>query len=166
MSQNKALIEQHYKENFDVLVKKVSYRTGNKQDAEDVVQNAFEKALRYQESFDPGKQEVGAWINTIVVRCAYDMRVSNKLQGMTVEVNEKNGGLVADNSLVDIESKQLIGEIQQTKGNKRDILYRKYMMNLSNKDIAEVLGLSVDGVKQCVKRFKQSMRDKYGYNVT
>jgi len=69
---NLELIESYYKENFDKLVIRCRGKVGVDY-AEDVVQEAFYRALRYQRSFNPERHEVGAWIARIMGNCVNNM---------------------------------------------------------------------------------------------
>lgn len=46
----------------------VAYRIGDGPDAEDITSETFERALRYQKSFDPQKGEPLAWLIGIARR--------------------------------------------------------------------------------------------------
>ena len=50
----------------------VAYRIGDGPDAEDVTNDAFERALRYRGSFDARKGEPAGWIVGIARRCVDD----------------------------------------------------------------------------------------------
>jgi RNA polymerase sigma factor (sigma-70 family) len=47
----------------------VAYRIGSGADAEDVTSDVFERALRYETSYDPSKGEFVAWLIGIARRC-------------------------------------------------------------------------------------------------
>jgi RNA polymerase sigma-70 factor, ECF subfamily len=47
----------------------VAYRIGSGADAEDVTSDVFERALRYESSYDPAKGEFVAWLLGIARRC-------------------------------------------------------------------------------------------------
>lgn len=58
------IITQHYKDNYRRLIKRMTFRAGTEWDAEDVVQEAYARALRYQDSFDGTNFD--RWFNTIL----------------------------------------------------------------------------------------------------
>jgi len=55
-----------FAEEYDTLVKRANFRVRHPDDAEDIVMDAFRKAVEYWKSFDPEKRELGAWFNTIL----------------------------------------------------------------------------------------------------
>ena len=56
-------IQTFYAVNFDKLVKRINSRCGNYHDAEDIVQTAFERALKYVESCDT---DLERWFSVIL----------------------------------------------------------------------------------------------------
>src|SRR5512134_4111331 len=64
----RALVERHSRAAF-----RLAWRmTGNEQDAEDVVQEAFLRAYRRLEQFEM-KSQFGSWLHRIAANCAYDL---------------------------------------------------------------------------------------------
>jgi RNA polymerase sigma-70 factor (ECF subfamily) len=62
------LVERHSRPVF-----RLAWRmTGNEQDAEDVVQEAFLRAYRRLEQFEM-KSQFGSWLHRIAANCAYDL---------------------------------------------------------------------------------------------
>jgi len=57
-------LQKFYAENFDNLVKKMSNRCGNYHDAEDIVQTAFERAVKYADSCSG--ELVDRWFSVIL----------------------------------------------------------------------------------------------------
>lgn len=57
-------IEEHYRLNFQKLVKKMRFRTGSEQAGEDVVQTAYERALMYCQNCEPHR--FGQWFSKIL----------------------------------------------------------------------------------------------------
>lgn len=73
------VINNYYKENYDLLVKRIAKRVGNSEDAEDVVQEAFARALQYYASFKPEKS-FEKWFSVILSNC-YKKLVSERYGG-------------------------------------------------------------------------------------
>ena len=158
---NCAMLTEFYNKERDLLVKRTRGRVTGVMDAEDCVHDAFVKALSALEQYD-GKREIGAWFNTILNRCVSDWHRKNRLQGMTVEVDERNGGLQDCNAMNCVVGKDVINYINCMKGRKRDIAYRRYMLNLRVKDIADIMGITTHGVSIALARFRQGIKDKLG----
>ena len=69
---NVEAIELYYRQEYDKLVIRVRGKVGVDW-AEDVVQEAFYRALRYERSFDPARHEMGAWLSRILGNCVNAM---------------------------------------------------------------------------------------------
>lgn len=81
-------IEQFYLANHDLYVKRLSRKAGSVQNAEDIVQEAFLRALFYADSYAAREdQDMEKWFNSILRRALVDfMRVETK-QGMTSQTD-------------------------------------------------------------------------------
>ena len=62
------IIEEFYKENFDKLVVQLSRRAGSLENAEDIVQEAFLRALTYKDAYNPKLNQFSTWFNGILRR--------------------------------------------------------------------------------------------------
>ena len=82
-------LENFYRANRDMLVKRVSRSAGGDYNAEDVVQEAFFLAVKYWEGFDPERRELGAWFNTILNNACKRFKRDERLLGMAVEFDEE-----------------------------------------------------------------------------
>lgn len=72
MESREELITQHYIENKDKMVERFRKLAGAN-DAEDIIQEAFYRALRYKESFNPERHSVGRWVGRIAINCYYNI---------------------------------------------------------------------------------------------
>jgi DNA-directed RNA polymerase specialized sigma24 family protein len=57
----------------------LAYRVGHGPDAEDITSDAFERALRYRDSFDARRGDPAAWLIGIARRCIADAAVVRPL---------------------------------------------------------------------------------------
>jgi len=85
---NLSIIEEFYENNFDMLVKKTSRRAGSIQNAEDVVQNAFERALVYFHSYDPSRP-FDTWFSSILMGCLADFKKDERRAGTVTYSGEE-----------------------------------------------------------------------------
>lgn len=77
---NHDAIEKHYREYYSRLVKKYTRAAGTVWDAEDVVQTAFERAIRYH---SPDVEFIITWFDNIVRTCLIDFL--NESRGIVLE---------------------------------------------------------------------------------
>ena len=66
-----ALIEAHYRINYKYLVNRCRGPSRGKHNGEDVVQEAYLRALKYWKAFKY-EQDLNSWINGILKRCLID----------------------------------------------------------------------------------------------
>jgi RNA polymerase sigma factor (sigma-70 family) len=132
--------------------------TGNKQDAEDVLQDAFLQAylnidkLRSVDSF-------GAWIKKIVVNQSIKFLKSRVLfvdiETAYEECDETGGDEIAEFSL-----KQINKEIRELPDGCR-IVFNLYLLeNYSHKEIGELLGISESTSKSQYQRARMLLQKK------
>lgn len=153
-------LEQFYRNNFDRFVKRMKNRAGTIQAAEDVVQEAFYRALKYQDSFDP-TQPLENWFNRIL---------NNSLK----EYKNKEKGHIADSFDEDevdgtdcrMMSQQLWdtvrSEINQYDGEHYEILSLYFEHQYKPRDICNVVDMKYKTVEQILQRFKRMIKEEYG----
>ena len=155
-------IEQHHRESFDRLVIVYSHRAGGKWAAEDVVQEAFSRALKYRNSFDETKQEFGGWFNGILNNSLREYKHKERLLGMSVEYTEEMDELTPllewEDNLISAVKKDIDGKSEQVRQALWLYLFRRY----KPREIAQVVEMSNTHIRTTVKEFKQEMRAKYG----
>ena len=61
-------IETFYRNQYGQLVKRMTWVTGSSHDAEDIVHDAFERAMKYYDSFEQGK-DFERWFSIILSNC-------------------------------------------------------------------------------------------------
>src|SRR6267143_6010734 len=155
--------------------------TGNKQDAEEVVQDAFWTAVRKIETFR-GESAFGSWLYRIVANAAYQKLRGRQSRGRELSLDEvlpsfdahgRHVGPMADWSVrVDDPSVQtelrvaLTSAIDELPPVARTVLVLRDVGGLSNLEIAEALGLSVPIVKARVHRARLFVRKQLGEALT
>lgn len=151
-------IEQFYKDNYDMLVKRFNRRAGGIENAEDVVQEGFARALQYKNSFNPERQEIGAWFNSIINNTLVRHQKEQMLKGMSVPYDEHEHEEVYD---CDSEKKLLISNIldrMYVKGSgKKNILYLYFVQGYKMAEITRVVDDKYTTVQSIINRFKSEM---------
>jgi len=155
--------------------------TGNKQDAEEVVQDAFWTAVRKIETFR-GESAFGSWLYRIVANAAYQKLRGRQSRDRDLPLDEalpafdargRHVGPIADwSARVDDHSVQtelrvaLTSAIDELPPVARTVLVLRDVEGLSNLEIAEALGLSVPIVKSRVHRARLFLRKQLGDAMT
>jgi RNA polymerase sigma-70 factor (ECF subfamily) len=155
--------------------------TGNGQDAEEVVQDAFWTVVRKIDTFR-GESAFGSWLYRIVANAAYQKLRGRQSRGRDLSSDEvlpsfdaqgRHVGPTADwSARVDDPSVQtelrmaLTSAIDELPPVARTVLVLRDVEGLSNLEIAEALGLSVPIVKTRVHRARLFLRKQLGNIMT
>lgn len=153
------VIEQHYRDNYRKLVKRMTFRSGTEWDAEDVVQRAYMYAISYIKSFDG--RHFSAWFNTILNNALRDHKNSEKgFTATSFEEDEHDGTPCthyADRIVAEVE------EIIQTKSLAQiEVLTLYFKQGYTAKDISRITDNSYSASRQMILRFRNELKELYG----
>jgi RNA polymerase sigma-70 factor (ECF subfamily) len=153
---------------FDLLVRRymrsafaVAYRVvGHREDAEDVVQEAFLAALANIASFDTSRR-FGPWLHRIVVTRGLNYRKSRTRR--SVEPLEESGAMSdAPGPAIDAERAGLRSVVAEALGRlperQRMVVQLFELDGFSGAEIAEMLGLSPGTVRWYLHEARQALR--------
>jgi RNA polymerase sigma-70 factor (ECF subfamily) len=113
-------------------------------EAEDLTADVFVRAFRYWDSYLCDKGSRGAWIGGIARNM---LRTYFRKKAKSPQITELNEFMHAD---VDIEGdffleeeiKRVLTLLDKLPERQRDIVTMKYLLRITNRDIAKVLGIS------------------------
>jgi RNA polymerase sigma factor (sigma-70 family) len=125
----------------------VAFRIGDGAEAEDVTSETFERALRYRDSYDPGRGEPVAWLIGIARRCIEGARLRPE---PTAAVHEAADPLDLEGSTV--ERVTLQHAIERLDERDRELIALRYGSDLSARQIAELLELRTNSVEVALHR--------------
>lgn len=159
-------IEQFYKDYYDLYVRRNSRRAGGIENAEDIVQEAFCRALKYADSFEIREDKhMETWFNTIVRRSLYDFKRIELKQGMTAATDSGESEAIEISGVDQMMADEIVEAIEGKKNlDHRNVLFLAFLRNYPPRDIVEVLDLNIRNVNTIVDRFKSEMGEKYGYD--
>ena len=154
--------EQAYDDNLARVYGFFAYRVGSRDDAEDLTQQTFERALRAWDRFDSRRTAVGTWLLAIArnlltdhYRAAVPESVSVPLQDVPPgELPAYNG---AGPSLgLEPELAEALDGLEQRD---REILALRYGADLTGPEIVELTGLTLANVQQIISRSLRKLRE-------
>jgi len=141
------------------------YLTRNVHDAEDVVQDACLRALKYFESFR-GEEETSAraWLLTIVRNTAYSAGRGQRGQDATEFDETQHSGAVADEhpeaALLRADARESIGRaLERLAPEFREVIVLRELEGLSYKEISDVTGVPVGTVMSRLSRARARLQE-------
>ncbi|MBV9081868.1 MAG: sigma-70 family RNA polymerase sigma factor [Acidobacteriaceae bacterium] len=138
--------------------------TRNQHDAEDIVQEAFLRALRSFDSFVPGR-DGRAWLLAIVRNCFRSWLKRNRSNAATLPLNDESPAVVGtwsdpEAELIKTANSQVIGKaLEELPLEYREILILRELEDLSYKEIAQIIEKPLGTV---MSRLSRARRELYG----
>ncbi|GFZ32989.1 DNA-directed RNA polymerase sigma-70 factor [Clostridium zeae] len=152
------------------LIHKYLIKLGCSQDnAEDIVQDTFYKALKYIDGIQADK--MSSWLFKVAINKYYDLcRKNNRHIHMSIDEDIFKESLsdskLVEDFILDLEQKEEILKVLNSISDiHKNLLVFKYEMGLSYKEISELLDINENTVKTYLSRareqFKKVWRDRY-----
>jgi RNA polymerase sigma-70 factor (ECF subfamily) len=135
----------------------------NPQDADDVVQEAYLRALKFRESYLGG--DARAWLLKIVRNASYSLMEKRRGGESSEEFNETVHGEpekrpTAEATLIkDSEARIVRAALEKLPAAYREVIVLREFEGLSYKEIAEVAGMPVGTVMSSLARARSQLRD-------
>jgi RNA polymerase sigma factor (sigma-70 family) len=136
----------------------VAYRIGDGADAEDVTSEAFERALRYRDSYDPRRGDAAAWLIGIARRCIQDFRLRR------VESPTEPPELAVEDDLeaATVRRLTLVRALARLGPSERELLALRFGADLTARQIGELLELQTNAVEVALHRALARLRETLG----
>lgn len=150
-----AIIEDHYRDNFDSLVKKITGSAKSRHNAEDIIQEAYCRACQYWKSFK-GDLEFNNWFTSILNNSTRDFMRNESMQGMVMD--EWSGEIVDPVAFQRIELSEMLDLIQRQPARVSRILEYYLLDEMSVKEISQVVPESPSNIRKIVQRFREEAR--------
>lgn len=155
-------IETCFREHWDEFVKKIARRCVNHADAEDVVSEAFKRAITYRQSYNPEKQAIHVWIFSIVLNAYHDYISDLFKLGMAVPATDAYIGPYETDFEGIATYEQLVQEINNlADGLTKDCLGMYVVLGMTPREIALVAPVNSKFVRNAVYRFKECIQEKF-----
>jgi RNA polymerase sigma-70 factor, ECF subfamily len=140
--------------------------TGNRQDADDLVQGACEKALKNAAQFTPGTR-MDSWMYRIVQTLWLDDRRRRAVRGPAIDPDDvvlsdegRAAALPGDRMML-AQARAAMADLPQ---GQREVLALVALEGLSYRETAEVLGLPIGTVMSRLSRAREALLPKLGYS--
>ncbi len=139
---------------LDRVYSYVAYRIGPGPDAEDVVGDTLERALRYRSSYDPRRGEPVTWLIGIARRCIADAAARSLVP--VPEVDDVASPFRLDELTLDrIELRRAVAALEERD---RELVGLRFGADLSAKQIGALLDMSPGAVGVAIHRALARLR--------
>lgn len=165
MKERNQVIGDYYTKSRSSLIKKVSGRAATPENAEDIVHNAFVKALQYWGSYDPKVKGLDEWFGCILNNSLKDFMRDERNYGMSMEFDEEEIEGIEMSSLSDDIKQKIKKEIGFASLKNQKVLSLYYVQGHSVAEITQITDLKPKHVKLIAQRFRDHMQERYKAKV-
>lgn len=137
----------------------MTFRAGTEWDAEDVVQEAYARALKYYASFNG--EDFNRWFSTIINNTLREYK--NIEKGVAADSFEEEE---SEGTPCSYYSDRLMDEVYELIDTKSviqiEVLTLHFKQGYSPKDISYITDVSYSAARQITLRFRNELKDLYG----
>jgi RNA polymerase sigma factor (sigma-70 family) len=138
------------------------YRLGSRQEAEDLTQLTFERALRAWDRFDERRATARTWLLAIAHNLLVDhYRGDRSARQDPIPEGEARGAALAQTDSPEQSlgpSPELEAALSRLRDRERELIALRFGGELSGREIAELTGLSLANVQQILSRTLRKLR--------
>lgn len=154
------VIEAHYKENYRKLCLIYRFRCNDETACEDVVQEAYYRAIKYFDNYDNTK-DFNAWFYRIIGNAFNDWR--NEERGVIKEeFEEQHEEGIPCSFYKERVVKEINSRIDEMKDNQKEVLSLYFRKGYGPTDIAAITPNTRHAVMMMITRFKKELKELYG----
>ena len=155
-----------YERYIERIFNYVYYRTGNMHDAEDLTARVFQRAMNHIKNYTDRGVPFSAWLyriaHNLVANWHRDRSRKQEIPIDDVPVLPSKGDHPEKNLVRSQEQDQLLRMIRRLPGDRQNLLILKFVENLSNAEIGQIMGRSEGAVKSLYHRTLLALRDQIG----
>jgi len=155
--------ERLYAQHAQALFGYLSYRTGDRALAEDLLADTFERALRARRRFDPRRASEKTWLYAIALNCLRDHRRKQATEGRALE--RMASGLPAGSSgeMQEVADRDLVDRgLAALSDEEREAIALRFGADLTVPEIAKLTGERLTTVEGRVYRALRKLRESIG----
>jgi RNA polymerase sigma-70 factor (ECF subfamily) len=157
---------QLYERYIDRIFNYVYYRTGNTHDAEDLTARVFQRAMSHIHNYTDRGVPFSAWLyriaHNLVANWHRDRSRRQEIRINDLPVLPAKGDQPETSLLRTEEQDALLRLIRKLPPERQNLLILKFVENLSNADIGQIMGRSEGAIKSLYHRTLLSLRDQIG----
>jgi RNA polymerase sigma-70 factor, ECF subfamily len=155
---------QLYERYVERIFNYVYYRTGNLHDAEDLTARVFQRAMNHIKNYTDRGVPFSAWLyriaHNLVANWHRDRSRKQEIPLDDLPVIPTKGDHPERNLVRSQEQESLLRMIRRLPPERQNLLILKFVENMSNAEIGEIMGRSEGAVKSLYHRTLLSLRDQ------
>jgi len=149
-----ALIETHFREKNNIIVKKIAGHMGNMFNAEDVVQETYYRACKYWKTFNE-ELSFNTWFGTLLNNAVKDYFKAEMGRGMSGD--DPPDLNYPTRMFQRIEIGEMMKRIEAEEPRISRILKLYIIEELRSKEVAEIVPESAANIRKIVQRFRDGL---------
>ena len=157
---------QLYARYIDRIYNYVYYRTGNPHDAEDLTARVFQRAMKHITNYTDRGVPFSAWLyriaHNLVANWHRDRSRRQEIPITDIPVLPAKGDHPETTLVRSEEQDALLRLIRRLPPDRQHLLILKFVENMSNADIGQIMGRSEGAVKSLYHRTLLALRDQVG----
>ncbi len=155
-----------YERYIDRIFNYVYYRTGNLHDAEDLTARVFQRAMNHIHNYTDRGVPFSAWLyriaHNLVANWHRDRSRRQEIPLNDLPVIPSKGDLPETTLVRSQEQDSLLRLIRRLPSERQSLLILKFVENMSNAEIGQIMGRSEGAVKSLYHRTLLALRDQIG----
>ena len=162
-AQKACCFEQLYLESYNLVYSYIRPRMACEADAQDIVAEAYLKAARSFDSFDPTRAKFSTWVITIARNCMISFfRKAHPTLALddVSELHAPDSMHVEDDQDAFVNRDTALRLLAALTDEEREVVLLKYQEDMRNVDIARTLGMNASTVSTKLATALAKMRDK------
>jgi len=159
---DEALIRALYDEHGRALLAYATRMTGNRQAAEDIVQETLVRAWKHPEVLVNGKGSIRAWLFTVARNLITDSARARAARPTEVAENPAHQPIAADHSEGVVDNMVVLAALDKLSGAHREVLVELYFNGRTVTETAQTLGIPPGTVKSRSYHALRALRDVFG----
>ena len=155
-----------YERYIDRIFNYVYYRTGNTHDAEDITARVFQRAMNHIQNYTDRGVPFSAWLyriaHNLVANWHRDRSRKQEIPISDIPVLPAKGDHPETKLVRTEEQEALLRLIRKLPPERQHLLILKFVENLSNAEIGQIMGRSEGAIKSLYHRTLLALRDQIG----
>jgi len=133
----------------------VAYRIGDGPDAEDATSDVFERALRYRDTYDPAKGKPLPWLLGIAHYRLAELHAKRGPEPTADLLDGPEPSQIEEQAVERLTLGQAISALSERD---RELLALRYGADMKAREIADLMGMKVNGVEVALHRVLARLR--------